>query len=107
MEARRKRRAKSHKPDGGRLLTEKELPKYGNKVKVSEYNSFKTIFIVISRAQDAKTASILKAQEQKGVERIITWMSGKCTQHWANSTPFRWKCLECWQALKKKELKWN
>lgn len=33
-------------------------------------------------------------------ERIIEWMGGKCTEHWANSTPFRWRCLECWQDLK-------
>lgn len=39
------------------------------------------------------------------IERIIGWMEGKCLQHWANSTPFRWRCVECWQALKDKYTK--
>lgn len=38
---------------------------------------------------------VAKAQLKKGVG----YMNGKCSEHWANSTPFRWRCPQCWQAL--------
>ena len=35
---------------------------------------------------------------------IFEYMDGKCTEHWSNSTPFRWRCLDCWKALRQKWL---
>jgi len=45
----------------------------------------------------AKAIPLIRKQER---ERIIEYMTGHCIEHWVNSRPLRWKCEECWQALK-------
>ena len=84
---------KELKPDQSRLLTDEEIEEVSN-------------FREVAEAQDAKTASIVRAEVetecQARIEALIKWGMEVCNEHYRGGGVFtRRECPECWKSLAK------